>query len=131
MSKQKVPFLESFIKSQFSSIAATTVDFLLLVGLTELLGIYYLVSTAIASAVGAIVSFLLGRHWAFRRAHKGIIAQALKYAIVSLTILLFNVAGMYFFTDILSIQYVFSKIIVSILVGVFISFPLFRYFVYK
>ena len=127
----KVPFVESFFKSQFSSIAATLVDFLTLIGLTELVGIYYLVSTAIASVAGAIVSFLLGRHWAFRRADRSILPQAQKYALASFCILLCNVGGMYLFTDIIGIQYVYSKIIVSIIIGVLISFPLFRYFVYK
>ena len=127
----KVPFIESFFKSQFSSIVATLVDFLTLIGLTELLGIFYLVSTAMASVAGAIVSFMLGRHWAFRRADKHIGPQAMKYALASFCILLCNVGGMYLFTDILGIPYVYSKIIVAIIVGVVISFPLFRYFVYK
>ena len=131
MSQHNVPFLESFFKSQFASIVATTVDFLTLIGLTELFGVYYLISTACASVAGAIVSFSLGRHWAFKRADKGLWGQAFKYAIASGIILLCNVGGMYLFTDILSIPYVYSKVITAIIVGVLISFPLFRYFVYR
>ncbi len=131
MSKHNVPFIESLYKSQFSSIIATTVDFVSLIIFTELLGIYYLISTAMASALGAIVSFFLGRHWAFKKADKNVYVQALKYAVVSGFILICNVGGMYLFTDIFNIQYIFSKIIVSIIIGIFISFPLFRYFVYR
>ncbi|MBT8230478.1 MAG: GtrA family protein [Saprospiraceae bacterium] len=131
MSRHNVPFFESFFKSQLSSFLATAVDFVTLVILTELFGIYYLVSTAIASAFGAIVSFLLGRYWAFKRPESFIVAQAFRYAVASGIILMANVAGMYFFTDILSIQYLISKIIVAIITGILISFPLFRYFVYQ
>jgi len=131
MTRHKVPFIESFFKSQFSSLTATTVDFVTLVFLTEILGIYYLISTAIASGFGAIVSFFMGRHWAFKKAELNIYKQATKYALASLLILLCNVAGMYLFTDILNFQYIISKIFISILVGFLISFPLFRYFVYR
>lgn len=131
MGKPNVPFLESLVKSQFASIAATTVDFLSFAFLTDIIHIYYLISTAISSFIGACVSFFLGRHWAFRKADEGVWGQAFRYALSSATILASNVGGMYLFTDVFGVHHLLSKIIVSIIVGVCISFPLFRYFVYK
>lgn len=131
MESSRVPFGESFIKSQFSSIFATLSDFLILVILTEFFGIYYLLSAALGSFGGAVISFLLGRHWAFRRTQRTWYYQAIKYGLVSGLVLVLNVSGLYLLTDLLNINYIYSKIIVSVLIGFFVSFPLFRYFVYN
>ena len=90
-----------------------------------------MISAGIASALGAVVGFTILRYWAFERADKPLPTQALKYALVSVLILLLNMGGIYLFTDILSFQYLISKLIISVLIGIFISFPLFRYWVYK
>jgi len=131
MSEHKVPFWSSFLRSQMGSLLASATDISSLFILTEFIGFYYLVSTAIASGLGAIVGFLILRYWAFKRTDKSWGLQALKYGIASIVILLCNVAGMYLLTDGMNIQYMYSKLIISILIGVLISFPIFRYWVYK
>lgn len=130
-SEHKVPLVKSFIRAQFTSIAASLTDIGSLFLFTEYGGIYYLISTALASTCGAIVGFFLGRHWTFERSDQGVWGQALKYGIASIIIMLCNVAGMYLLTDGLDIQYMGSKLIISILIGLCVSFPLFRYWVYK
>lgn len=99
--------------------------------LTEYVGIYYVYSAGIASALGAITSFLALRYWAFKRTEKKIIGQAVKYVMVSGLVLLLNMGGIYILTDIAGFQYMISKIIIASLIGIFISFPLFRYWVYR
>ncbi len=128
---KKVPFKESFIKSQASSFIATAIDFAILVLLTEVFNVYYVISTAIGSAVGAIVSFFLGRNWAFRSKDGKLTYQALRYLLVSITSLFLNTNGVYLLTEFCEIQYIISKLIVSLLVGVFFNFFMFRYFVYR
>lgn len=131
MTTGRVPFKESFYKSQATSIVATTVDFAVLIFFTEIVGIYYVMSTAIGSAVGAVVSFFLGRNWAFRRQDGSLSYQALKYLFVSSASLFLNTNGVFFITEYFGIQYLISKGIVSLLVGVFFNFFMFRYFVYR
>ena len=121
----------SFIRAMIMSVIATAVDFLVLVFCTEILSIYYVISVAIGTICGGITGFLLGRHWAFEKADKAILPQALKYIISSGLILVFNVVGVYLITEYGKLDYIYSKIIVSAFVGVFISFGLFRFFVYK
>lgn len=99
--------------------------------LTEYVGIYYVYSAGIASALGAITSFLSLRYWAFKRTEKKILGQAFKYIMVSGLILLLNMGGIYLLTDIAGFQYMISKIIIASFIGIFISFPLFRYWVYR
>jgi len=103
MENEKVPFKESFIKSQATSIIATAVDFAVLIFCTEILHIYYVVSTAIGSVIGAIVSFFLGRNWAFRRSDGKLSYQALRYLFVSITSLFLNIHGVFLLTEYLDI----------------------------
>ena len=131
MVDQKVPFFQSLIKSQLGSFLATAFDFSSLFLLTELCGIYYVISAGIASGIGAIVGFLVQRNWAFKRTDKKWQGQAIKYGLVSLLILLLNMAGIYLFTELLHFQYMISKLVIAIVIGIFVSFPLFRYYVYS
>lgn len=131
MTEARVPFFQSLIKSQIGSFTATLFDFSTLYALTEWAGIYYVISAGIASGVGAIVGFIVQRNWAFKRTDKQWQYQALKYGLVSLLILVLNMGGIYLFTELISFQYMISKVIIAFLIGIFISFPLFRYYVYN
>ncbi len=138
---EKVPFLKSFYRSQITALAATIVDFSTLYLLqqsgtySKLFGISnekgLLFSTATASLFGAIVSFLLNRYWAFEKADKNIYGQAIKYAVASFIIALVNVAGMELLANQWGYPYMWSKVIIAAITGVVVSFPLFRYWVYK
>jgi putative flippase GtrA len=141
MSEPKVPFGISFIRSQFTAIAATAADFISLfllqesqiyqklLSLTDARSLLY--ATATASVIGAIISFTLGRQWAFKSTEKNIYYQALKYAIASFIIALINVAGMQLLSNDMGNPYMLSKLVIAAVTGIFISFPLFRYWVFK
>ncbi|MDA8692730.1 GtrA family protein [Saprospiraceae bacterium] len=141
MSKPKVPFFISFIRSQIAAFAATIGDFSSLYLLQEgqvyhnLLGTSdarsLLLSTATASILGAVISFTLGRTWAFKRKDKPILQQAIKYAIASTIIALINVGGMHVLSNVMGNSYMLSKAFIAVLTGVFVSFPLFRYWVFR
>ncbi len=131
MTKAKVPFFQSLIKSQLGSFLATFCDFCSLYLLTEFVGIYYVISAGIASGVGAVVGFIVQRNWAFQRTDKNWKYQAVKYGLVSLLILLLNMAGIYLITEYFTLPYMWSKVIIAFLIGIFVSFPLFRYYVYN
>ena len=110
---------------------ATMVDMSSLWILTDFIGVYYVISAGIASGLGAVVGFTVLRYWAFESKDQSIGPQAIKYALVSLLILLLNMGGIYLFTDFFEIKYMISKIITSFFIGIFVSFPLFRYYVYR
>jgi putative flippase GtrA len=127
----RVPFITSFIRSQMSSAIATAMDFAVFVFLTEIIKVYYVAAAAIAALAGAIISFFLGRNWAFSRRDGRLTHQAVKYIITSSTSLVLNTYGIYALTEYAGVQYIYSKIIISLLVGVFFNFFMYRYFVYK
>jgi len=127
----KVPFFTSFIRSQMTSLIATAFDYLVFFTCVELMEVYYVTAAAISAAVGAIISFYLGRTWAFRRRDGSLSAQAVKYLLTSGVSLFLNTAGIYLLTDYANIPYGFSKVIISILIGIFFNFLMYRYFVYR
>jgi len=131
MNEAKVPFFKSLVKSQLGSFLATLFDFSSLYLLTELVGFYYVISAGIASGIGAVVGFIVQRNWAFKRTDKQWQFQAIKYALVSLLILILNMGGIYLITEFLTLPYMWSKVIIAFLIGIFVSFPLFRYYVYN
>lgn len=128
---QRNTLKESFFKSQASSFAATVVDHGMLAICTELLGIYYIHSKIIGASCGAVVSFLLGKTWAFKGSTRSSTSQLIKYIGTSITSAYLNVQGVYILTEHYNIQYFISSLIVALVVSVFFNFFMYRYFVFK
>ena len=128
---EKTPFWISFFRSQSASIIATGADFLMTIFCVEILRIWYVTGTATGNLTGAIISFLLGRNWAFNQKNDKMWKQAIRYALTSLTSMGLNTAGVFFFTETFDIPYIYSKIVAAVLVGVCFNFLMFRYFVFK
>lgn len=130
-SNEKTPFYTSFFRSQFASIVATGADFLVTFLFTDILKIWYVISTALGNLTGAIISFFLGRNWAFNQKEGALHWQAVRYAITSLMSMGLNTGGVYLLTENFDIPYLISKAIIAILIGVSFNFLMFRYFVFK
>jgi putative flippase GtrA len=128
---EKTPFWKSFYRSQFASIVATAADFIITIFLTQVSGVWYVISNYCGALTGAIISFLLGRNWAFNRTGKKWEWQALRYGITSFMSVNLNTYGVWLLTENLDLHYTISKIIIAILIGVCFNFPMFRYFVFK
>jgi putative flippase GtrA len=118
-------------KSQISAAIATAVDFGLLFSMTEALHVWYVISVATGALIGAIVNFLLNRHWSFDAAHGLVGRQARRYAVVSAGSLLLNTAGTWALTEFGLIHYGISVVIASIGVGLLFNFPLHRGYVFR
>jgi putative flippase GtrA len=111
-------------------LVATLADFASLIFLVEVGHVWYVAATATGAFSGAVLNFILGRHWSFRAEHEAIQRQAIRYAVVSAVSLVLNSSGVYLLTDYLGMHYVMSKIITAVAVGILINFPLHRRFVF-
>jgi putative flippase GtrA len=131
MNATPVPFWKSFSRAQIASFAATGVDFGFLILLVEKGGAWYVAATAAGAFLGAVTNFTLNRQWSFESTSERIHGQALKYALVSGGSLVLNSGGVWAFTEGTGISYLSSKILTSLLVGLFFNFPLHRYFVFR
>ena len=124
------PLMVSLRRSQIASLTATVVDFSSLIFLVEIGHVWYVAATATGALLGAIVNFILGRHWSFMAEDDAIRGQAIRYAAVSGVSLVLNSMGVYLLTDYLEIHYAISKAITAFLVGILFNFPLHRRFVF-
>jgi putative flippase GtrA len=120
----------SLKRSQIASLTATVIDFSCLIFLVEIGHVWYVGATAAGAFLGAIVNFLLGRHWTFTADDDAVRGQAIRYAAVSAVSLILNSLGVYLLTDYLDIHYTVSRAITAFLVGILFNFPLHRLFVF-
>lgn len=121
----------SFRRSYVASWTATVVDFSCLIFLVHVAHVWYVAATATGAFLGAVVNFILGRHWSFRAEDGDIRGQAIRYAAVSAVSLALNSLGVYLLTEYLMFHYAISRAITSFLVGILFNFPLHRRFVFR
>jgi len=120
----------SLRRSQIASLTATAVDFASLIFLVEVCGVWYVAATAMGGALGAIVNFLLGRHWSFTAGEEKVGGQALRYGMVAVLSLLLNSLAVYLLTAYGNIYYALSRMIAAVFIGLLFNFPLHRRFVF-
>ena len=127
-----VPVVVSFLRSNAAAIVATSIDFGVLILGREFLNLPVILSTVIGFCVGATVSFMLTRNWAFKRQDGDKKSQALKFAMTAGVGLLLNTLGMWGLVELLGeAHYIISRVITAVVVGFLFSFFMYRYFVFK
>jgi putative flippase GtrA len=124
-------FILTFSKAQLSSFVSTINDFLITWALTSLMGFWYVLSSFTGAIIGGITNFMINRNWVFRTVTPGKTAQIFKYLLVWSGSLILNTLGVFFLTDILKIYYLFSKVSVSVFIGVFFNYYLQNSFVFS
>ncbi len=119
------------MRSQAAALTATGTDFLVTIGLKELAELWYVASNATGALCGAIVSFALLRHWAFQRHDQRWHGQAVRYVLASGLSLVLNTSGVWLLTEAFDIQYVISKVIVAVVMGLTVNYLMFKHFVFR
>jgi putative flippase GtrA len=120
--KHRSLILSVFVKAQCSSAFSTFFDFALTFFFTKLIGLWYILSSCIGTLTGGVINFLLNRLWVFDAKDRSSKVQVKKFIIIWIGNLSLNSMGIYLLTDIMKIQYLISKSIVGISVGVFYNF---------
>ncbi len=120
----------TYLRAQLTSLIATASDFSVTIFLKEIVGIWYLYAVALGAAVGALIAFALNRNWVFSAASKSVSIQIFRYGIVAAGSWLLNTGGVYLMTEFIEISYLYSKIFVSILIGLSYNFILAKRFVF-
>lgn len=126
-----MPLFRSWVRAQGAAIAATAVDFTFTVTLTEMAGLFYVWSNISGAFFGAVTSFLLCRHWAFKRSDKRWTGQALRYVLASGLSIYLNTLGVWLFTENFDMPYLWSKVVVAVLIGLTVNYLTFRHFVFR
>lgn len=124
-----------FFKAQLSAFTGGLCDYGIMIFLTEIAGIHYLFSIAVACVLGAVVNFSLNRSWSFysqNRSYKfSSIQQLVRFALVLTSSILLKISGTYLFTSFAGIDYKISRIITDIIVSLGYNYILQRFWVFK
>ena len=116
-------------RSQGSALVATVVDFFVLITLVEVFSMYYVSAVACGAFLGGLSNFLINRYWTFSSTST-MSKECIRYFFVSLASLLWNVFFVWVITEYLLVSYLFSKIVVAVLIGLFWNYPLHKYWVF-
>ncbi len=120
-----------FLKYNIVAGIATAVDFAVLIFFTEILQIRYLLSAVFGAVSGGITAFVLERNWTFMKKDGKLSLQAKKYAGIWLTSIFLNISGLYLFVEYIGLQYIISKVIVAVIVGIGFNFLTHKYYIFK
>lgn len=132
MSIKKSAFV--FAKAQVSAFSGGIVDYLIMIACTEFLHIHYTISIAIGGVIGAIVNFSINRYWTFNANQSNQLPvgnQLVKFVCVVAGSILLKSSGTYLFTNMLSLDYKITRIMVDILVSLCFNYTLQKYWVFK
>ncbi|NBC34526.1 MAG: GtrA family protein [Alphaproteobacteria bacterium] len=107
------PHSREFVLYGAVSGAGLAVDLALLIGLTELVGIPYLLSAAIGFTMGAVVVYALSIGWVFQaRTYRDRPAnEFILFVMIGIAGLILNQAILYAGTDMIGAHYTFSKMV--------------------
>jgi len=122
--------MREFIKVQIGSILGSLADFAITILCTEFGLSWYLFSNLMGNCAGGLIQFTLSRRWIFKKNGTNISRQLIKYVVFFLGNLFLSGLGVYLLTQYLHINYIVSKLICSILLGISYNFYMQKYFVF-
>jgi putative flippase GtrA len=127
--------LKVFIKAQLSAFTGGICDYLIMVFLTELIGVYYTISIAISCILGAVVNFSLNKKWSFYSKEAGyrfsLPQQLWRFFGVVVSSIVLKIVGTWLITTFVHIDYKVSRIIADIIVSLCFNYVLQRYWVFR
>lgn len=109
-------FLQMF-RYLFVGTASFLIDFFIYIGLIEIFNANYLISAAIAFAISVLANYYLSTSWVFNQSNiENRVIEFNLFILISIMGLVFTEILLFIFIDWLSIGYIISKIIASLLV---------------
>jgi len=99
--------------------------------LTEIFGVYYLLSAFIALILSSSLNFILNKVWTFKEEiEDGFIGKYFKFGAVRVVGLLVSLGILYILTEYFNLYYMISQTISLIIVG-FISFFIYKIWIFE
>jgi putative flippase GtrA len=120
----------TFIKVQAASIAGSLADYLVTIFLVESFHCWYLFANLAGNICGGVAQFFLCRNWVFKRGNRNMQIQVIRFILVFTGNLIFSAAGVYLFTHNLHLNYIISKTLTSVLLGISYNYYLQKKFVF-
>lgn len=109
--------VERFVKWSVVGVIGAVVDYSILIGLVELLGLYALIAQAISFTCAVVNNYILNRTWTFGDIkHKGPAVQFTQFFIVSVAGLGTRSLIFYFLFEVLGLWYIYATAMAIIVV---------------
>jgi putative flippase GtrA len=123
--------MATFGRSVATSLLTTALDFATLVGLTELLGIDYVLATWIGTVIGSLSNFTLNKVWAFSARDAPAVPALGRFIVVQAGASALHTGGVWALTRFGRLPYPVSKLTVAAAVYLCWNYPLNRRFVFN
>jgi putative flippase GtrA len=130
-SERSVPRSAIFRRSVLTSLLTTALDFGTLVGLTELAGLSYVLSTWVGTVVGSLTNFAINKRWAFSARSAPAIPALSRFVVVQIGASALHTGGVWLLTRFGRLPYPLSKLVVATAVYLGWNYPLNRWFVFR
>ena len=106
-----------FFRYIFVGGTAFVVDFFFLYFFSDICGIYYLISGVLSFIISVLVNYIMSTKWVFNQdSINSRVIEFNLFLLISTIGLIFTEILLYFFTDIIGLYYLVSKIIAAIIV---------------
>jgi putative flippase GtrA len=109
-------FRSVYLKAQIAAILGSLADYLTVIILVEIFKCWYLLANLCGNLTGGAFQFFLGRKWAFQ-SQGNVYTQMLRFILIFSGNLILSAAGIYILTSLIHVNYLISKTVVSILLG--------------
>ncbi|MCX2430147.1 GtrA family protein [Pedobacter sp. GR22-10] len=120
-----------FFKAQASSLMASASDFLVTLAAVKLFGLWYLAGSITGTITGGVINFYINRNWVFQAHAKALRWQVVKYIIVWTGNLALLTSGVYLLTHFYHLNYMLSKLLVSVTVGISYNYIMQKQFIFS
>ena len=120
----------TFLKVQLASIIGSIADFLTTFILVNFFHSWYIAGNLAGNIVGAVLLFLIDRGWVFRERKARIFSQSVKFILVWMGNLLLSGLLVYLFTQFIGLNYLLSKLISSVILGISYQYLLLKKYVF-
>lgn len=121
----------TFAKAQLASFAASLIDYVIMILSVEFFGFWYVAGSSAGTIIGGVTNFSIGRQWVFRGGDTAPYIQLGRYFLVWLGYLLLATSGIYLLTHIEGLNYIVSKITVTLFLAIAYNYPLQKRFVFR
>ncbi|HRZ41642.1 MAG TPA: GtrA family protein [Bacteroidales bacterium] len=133
--KRTLERLLIFGKAQISAFIGGMTDYGVMVFCTEVLGVHYSISVGIGGIIGALTNFLINKRWTFYAGadayrHSGI-SQFIRFCAVVANSILLKMLGTLFFTEMMHISYLISRLITDLFVSLVFNYTLQKRWVFR
>jgi putative flippase GtrA len=121
----------TFRRSVLTSLLTTAFDFGTLIGLTELVGLSYVLATWLGTVVGSLSNFAINKQWAFSARSAPAIPALGRFVVVQLGASALHTGGVWLLTRFGRLPYPVSKLLVATAVYLGWNYPLNRWLVFN